>query len=162
MRATERRSDDAEYDLSTLKNSKGGFLLGDEDDDERAAKQRKIAEDLKKERQREAERRGADEQHDALLGLRPPEQDPRCENCRSIELDMQISRHFKVFVCPKCHNELPEKYSLLTKTECKLDYLLTDRASVRAAALTSQPSSRTPISCRTCSRRIRIDRPTRT
>jgi DNA-repair protein complementing XP-A cells len=29
-------------------------------------------------------------------------------------------------VCNKCKNEKPEKYSLLTKTECKEDYLLTD------------------------------------
>ncbi|KAG8930194.1 hypothetical protein FRC01_003163 [Tulasnella sp. 417] len=29
-------------------------------------------------------------------------------------------------LCNKCKDEFPEKYSLLTKTECKEDYLLTD------------------------------------
>lgn len=33
---------------------------------------------------------------------------------------------FDVKVCRKCRNDFPDKYSLLTKTECKQDYLLTD------------------------------------
>lgn len=32
-------------------------------------------------------------------------------------------------MCKRCQNDKPEKYSLLTKTECKEDYLLTDRES---------------------------------
>jgi len=35
-------------------------------------------------------------------------------------------KFFGSLVCNKCKNEKTEKYSLLTKTECKEDYLLTD------------------------------------
>ena len=34
--------------------------------------------------------------------------------------------NFNVRACRKCIKALPEKYSLLTKTECKEDYLLTE------------------------------------
>jgi len=37
-----------------------------------------------------------------------------------------LKQVFGVLVCKRCKNERPEKYSLLTKTECKEDYLLTD------------------------------------
>lgn len=33
---------------------------------------------------------------------------------------------FKTRICRSCRNKNPDKYSLLTKTECKEDYLLTD------------------------------------
>lgn len=34
--------------------------------------------------------------------------------------------NFYVFVCPKCKKDRPDEYSLLTKTECREDYLLTN------------------------------------
>lgn len=78
---------------------------------------------------REAERQGLDGQHDPLLGLRSGEDAPRCEICKSLELDLAIFKTYGVPVCPKDRNDHPDRYSLLTKTECKEDYLLTDRAS---------------------------------
>lgn len=54
---------------------------------------------------------------------------PKCQECGSVELDFQLHRVFGVGVCPKCKVDNPDKYSLLTKTECKEDYLLTDRKS---------------------------------
>ena len=43
-----------------------------------------------------------------------------------MELDFLFYKTFKTRVCYKCKEKLPDKYSLLTKTECKEDYLLTD------------------------------------
>lgn len=49
-----------DYDLSTLKNSKGGFLVDEEMDDERALRERRQVEELKKQRQRQAQRLAQD------------------------------------------------------------------------------------------------------
>lgn len=57
-----------------------------------------------------------------------PSENPKCPHCGSMELDLQLRVVFKVLVCPKCKQERPDEYSLLTKTECKEDYLLTERA----------------------------------
>jgi DNA-repair protein complementing XP-A cells len=43
-----------------------------------------------------------------------------------MELDFLYHKTFGTRVCFKCKDKFPEKYSLLTKTECKEDYLLTD------------------------------------
>lgn len=48
-------------------------------------------------------------------------------HCKSMELDLQMRAVFKVYVCGKCKGERPDEYSLLTKTECREDYLLTER-----------------------------------
>lgn len=45
-----------DYDLTTLKNSKGGFLLETEEDDARALKQRKQVEELKRKRLEQVEK----------------------------------------------------------------------------------------------------------
>lgn len=46
-----------------------------------------------------------------------------------MDLDLQLRAVFQVLVCSKCKQERPDDYSLLTKTECREDYLLTDRKS---------------------------------
>lgn len=48
-----------------------------------------------------------------------PDSSPRCSVCNSLEIDHQFLKVFDVKVCNKCKKEKPEKYSLLTKTECK-------------------------------------------
>ncbi|KAL5534567.1 hypothetical protein ACEPAG_1030 [Sanghuangporus baumii] len=104
-----------EYDLSKMVNSKGGFLVEDE---------KEATEDLRaKERERERER--------AMQTLEPPmsldsSKNPRCSECGTVDIDQTFRKVFRCLVCKKCINEKPEKYSLLTKTECKEDYLLTD------------------------------------
>ncbi|KAK3356760.1 XPA protein C-terminus-domain-containing protein [Lasiosphaeria hispida] len=50
----------------------------------------------------------------------------RCRECKSVEIDFVWEEVFGCAVCNKCKEKLPEKYSLLTKTECKEDYLLTE------------------------------------
>ncbi|KAI0815300.1 hydrophilic protein [Irpex lacteus] len=94
-----------EYDLSKMVNSKGGFLL--EDDKEADAELRA------KEKEREP----------VFL---EPDQNPKCKECGTIDIDHSFRKTFGCLVCNPCKNAKPEKYSLLTKTECKEDYLLTD------------------------------------
>lgn len=36
-----------------------------------------------------------------------------------MDIDQQFRKVFRCLVCNKCKNEKPERYSLLTKTECK-------------------------------------------
>ncbi|KAF8499140.1 XPA protein C-terminus-domain-containing protein [Russula emetica] len=108
-----------DYDLSKMVNSKGGFLVEDDGG---------ANDDLKtKERERERER--------AMQSLEPlattaiyldASRNPKCHDCDSVDLDQMYRKVFRCLVCNKCRNEKVEKYSLLTKTECKEDYLLTD------------------------------------
>jgi len=96
-------------------NSKGGFLVEDGhevDEDSRV-----------KARERERQR--------AMQNLEPPmfldpKLNPKCQECQSIDIDQTYRKVFGCLICNKCKNEQAEKYSLLTKTECKEDYLLTD------------------------------------
>ena len=51
----------------------------------------------------------------------------RCRECNTMEIDFVWEEVFGCAVCNKCKEKYPEKYSLLTKTECREDYLLTER-----------------------------------
>jgi DNA-repair protein complementing XP-A cells len=55
----------------------------------------------------------------------------RCRECRTVEIDFVWEEVFGCAVCNTCKEKYPEKYSLLTKTECKEDYLLTERKSIQ-------------------------------
>ena len=55
-----------------------------------------------------------------------PSANPKCRHCGSVDIDNQLRTFFGVFVCAKDKAERPDEYSLLTKTECKEDYLLTE------------------------------------
>ncbi|KAK9784246.1 putative XPA protein C-terminus-domain-containing protein [Seiridium cardinale] len=50
----------------------------------------------------------------------------KCRECGSLEIDFVWDEVFNIAVCNKCKEAGPDKYSLLTKTEAKEDYLLTD------------------------------------
>ncbi len=52
--------------------------------------------------------------------------DAACRDCASPEIDADFWTHYRLCVCQSCREELPEKYTLLTKTEAQQDYLLTD------------------------------------
>ncbi|SAM82086.1 related to DNA repair protein RAD14 [Ustilago bromivora] len=109
-----------EFDLSKLHNSKGGFLIDDED----PAASRKTLDDLRKEKEREKQRMRDYAEPGISLDLQTR---PTCESCGSPEIiDHPFKRVFGICVCRKCEREKPEIYSLLTKTEVKEDYLLTD------------------------------------
>ncbi|THH11808.1 hypothetical protein EW145_g406 [Phellinidium pouzarii] len=104
-----------EYDLSKMVNSKGGFLVEDE----------KEATDDLRARERERERERAMQNIEPPISL-DPDQNPKCIECGTVDIDHTVHKVFRCRVCNKCKDEKPEKYSLLTKTECKEDYLLTD------------------------------------
>lgn len=50
----------------------------------------------------------------------------KCRECSSLEIDWKWQDIFGIGVCNICKEKLPDKYSLLTKTEARDDYLLTD------------------------------------
>lgn len=50
----------------------------------------------------------------------------KCRECGTLEIDFHWDEVLKTQVCNACKERLPDKYSLLTKTEAKKDYLLTD------------------------------------
>lgn len=107
-----------EFDLSKLQNSKGGFLV---DEDEGKELKNKPLEQLRAERERiQARLREGMEPGINLVDSAV------CKECGSREVDDQFRAVFDVLVCKACQNRKPEKYSLLTKTEVKEDYLLTD------------------------------------
>ncbi|KAN0060437.1 DNA repair protein rad14 [Thecaphora frezii] len=109
-----------EFDLSKLHNSKGGFLI-DQDDE---ASSGKSLEELRKEKQRELQRNKPYLEPGISLDK---ETRPTCEVCGSPEiLEVPFRKVFGIQVCKRCEREHPERYSLLTKTEVKQDYLLTD------------------------------------
>lgn len=99
----------------------------EEEDDPRIARQRRLEEERKAQRLQELAKHNATMLQDPALTSERINERPKCRECGSIELDFQIMRIFGVPVCPKCKIDHPDKYSLLTKTECKEDYLLTDR-----------------------------------
>ena len=55
----------------------------------------------------------------------------KCRECGTLEIDWQVEEAYGVCVCKRCQDK-DEKYSQLTKTEVKADYLLTDRKSFSA------------------------------
>lgn len=128
IRPSIRKQDYIEYDFATMKNLNGGYINpedrvggSDDFDDEFGSKKQKTLDDWKREQQ---ERRMLYE------NAPPPEhisQAPKCIECNvNIEMDPVLHDVFKLQVCKQCSKDHPEKYSLLTKTECKEDYFLTD------------------------------------
>ncbi|EUC67113.1 DNA repair protein RAD14 [Rhizoctonia solani AG-3 Rhs1AP] len=104
-----------DYDLSKMVNSKGGFLVEEKSNYDEETRRR--------EKERELQR--LKQSFDPPVHIEK-EKNPRCVDCGSVDIDHQFRKVFRVSVCNNCKNEKPERYSLLTKTECKQDYLLTD------------------------------------
>ncbi|CAI4048872.1 hypothetical protein N7582_004504 [Saccharomyces uvarum] len=133
IRPSIRRQDYIEYDFSTMQNLNGGYINpkdkipnpgfgNDEDiDSEFGSKKQKTLQDWKRE---QLERK-------LLYENAPPPEHiskaPKCIECHiNIEMDPVLHDLFKLQVCKQCSKDHPEKYALLTKTECKEDYFLTD------------------------------------
>ena len=134
-----------EYDFSRMTDTKGGFLAQEDDPHNKALHTM----DRKREDKPAHMTMQEWERHQLLKKLRDQRSGPfepgisslshnesgegeqvkqqkKCAQCNSLELDWQIHDIFCVSVCPKCRDAMPEKYSLLTKTEVRTDYLLTD------------------------------------
>jgi len=98
-----------DYDFSKMTDSKGGFLHEDNVGQDGAPK--KV--------------------YEPKRILEPPisldpAANPTCYDCGTIEIDYDFFKTFACRVCRTCRDKFPDKYSLLTKTECRSDYLLTD------------------------------------
>lgn len=121
LRPSINRKEYIEFDFSTMKDSRGGFIQDEIESNEGGAE----AESTTLEEWKEKQRR----QH-IVRDLAPPMDTsaaPKCFECGLLEIDPNMFLNFgNVRVCRPCARAKPEKYALLTKTECKEDYLLTD------------------------------------
>lgn len=126
-----------DYNMSSMTDTKGGFLSTEDDphnyalgggkrDDEQRPKNMTIQEWEKQQLIKNLQRNKTGPYEPGLSVLEDPNQRKRCRDCNSFEIDFVWQEVFHLSVCHRCKEKYPEKYSLLTKTECKEDYLLTD------------------------------------
>lgn len=124
-----------EYDFSKMTDTKAGFLTQEDDPHNKAlhhsddpAKPADMT--LKEWEQRQLLRRMRDQKigpfEPGISGLDAKDRQKKCQECGALEVDFKWAEAFGVQVCSACKDKLPDKYSLLTKTEAKEDYLLTD------------------------------------
>lgn len=128
-----------EYNMSAMRDTRGGFLAAEDDPnnaamrsadaDALAGKPKNMSvkewERLQLIRKLERQKQGPFEPGISVL----QETTKICRECSSKDIDFVWEDVFKVCVCFACKEKFPDKYSLLTKTECREDYLLTDGKS---------------------------------
>jgi DNA-repair protein complementing XP-A cells len=124
-----------EYDFSKMTDTKGGFLTVEDDPHNKALHSAGHDDKPAHMTLREWER------HQLLQTLRKERSGPfepgpsafdsseqkKCRECDKLDIDWKWQEVFNCAVCNACKDKFPDKYSLLTKTEAKEDYLLTDR-----------------------------------
>lgn len=126
-----------DYDLSNMTDTNAGFLAVEDDPYNRAMHTKSRSERDQKPAnmtQREWEKRlllKSMEQHrtnpfENGPGFMQSKEQKRCRECDTTDIDWKWADTFGVCVCNACKEKDPDKYSLLTKTEAKEDYLLTD------------------------------------
>ena len=122
-----------EYDFSKMTDTKGGFMTLEDDphnktlhkpdpDQKPANMTLKEWEQTQLQRRLQKRKSGPYEPGLSVLG----DAKKKCRECGSLEIDWQWEEVLQTQVCNACKEKVPEKYSLLTKTEAKEDYLLTD------------------------------------
>lgn len=118
-----------------MTDTKGGFLTAEDDPHNKALhaydKDEKPAHMTLKEWEkdqllRSLKRDKAGPFEPGLSVLKKGEQ-KACRECGNVEIDWKWEEELKCAVCNACKEKFPDKYSLLTKTEAREDYLLTDR-----------------------------------
>ncbi|KAI9366967.1 XPA protein C-terminus-domain-containing protein [Aspergillus egyptiacus] len=127
-----------EYDFSKMTDTKGGFLAEEDDPFNKALhvrdgkeattkpagmtqvewERKQLVESLRRER--------AGPFEPGISVLDEASEQKRCRECGGLEIDWKWEAELRCRVCHACKEKFPEKYSLLTKTEAKEDYLLTD------------------------------------
>ncbi|KAK3676342.1 DNA repair protein rad14 [Recurvomyces mirabilis] len=124
-----------EYDFSKMTDTKGGFMTHEDDPFNKALHAPDAADKpanmtLKEWERQQLQKRLRERREGpyepGLSVLDKREITKKCQDCGSLEIDWQWDELLKCQVCHTCKEKLPEKYSLLTKTEAKEDYLLTD------------------------------------
>ncbi|TQS31900.1 hypothetical protein Golomagni_07806, partial [Golovinomyces magnicellulatus] len=126
-----------DYNMSSMTDTKGGFLSTEDDpnslgpkkgpDDPQRPKDMTVQEWERQQLLRNLKRQKVGPYEPGLTILQDDDKRKRCRECRSFEIDFVWEEVFHICICSKCKDKFPDKYSLLTKTECKEDYLLTDR-----------------------------------
>jgi DNA-repair protein complementing XP-A cells len=111
-----------------MTDTKGGFLSAEDDPWNKVLHAPKENEKPAHMTLKEWDRHRKEGPFEPSLGPGSKAAGKKCRECGSLEIDWQWEEIFKCAVCNKCKDAVPEKYSLLTKTEAKDDYLLTDRA----------------------------------
>ncbi|KAL2075945.1 hypothetical protein VTL71DRAFT_888 [Oculimacula yallundae] len=122
-----------DHDFSKMTDTKGGFLNTDDDPFNKAMqapnKDDKPAHMTLKEWERHQLlknlRRRKEGPFEPGLGLGAKESGKKCTDCGSLEIDWTWDEVFNVQVCQSCKGK-DDKYTLLTKTACREDYMLTD------------------------------------
>ncbi|QPG97702.1 hypothetical protein C2857_006735 [Epichloe festucae Fl1] len=129
-----------DFNMSSMTDTKGGFLSTEDDphnyamgvkkpgqpEDDQRPKDMTVQEWERMQLIRRLQRQKAGPFEPGLSVLEDESKRKKCRDCNSLEIDFVWNEVFHVSVCNKCKEKYPEKYSLLTKTECKQDYLLTD------------------------------------
>ncbi|KAF2404721.1 DNA repair protein [Trichodelitschia bisporula] len=129
-----------EYDFSKMSDTRGGFLSVADDPTNRALNPGGAGAVVDPLAGKPAHMSVKEwERHTLLQKLRKARTGPfepgisvvdpkgrECRDCGSVEIDFQWEEAFGVNVCWRCKDKYPDKYSLLTKTEARDDYLLTD------------------------------------
>lgn len=133
-----------DYDFDKITDTKGGFLAAEDDPWNKAMSDSKklgqpgdgpaeekpqgmtAAEWERLQILRKLRRQKAGPFEPGMSVLQDQAEKKKCRECGSLEIDFVWEEVFKCAICGKCKEQFPEKYSLLTKTECREDYLLTD------------------------------------
>ncbi|OOF92678.1 hypothetical protein ASPCADRAFT_209925, partial [Aspergillus carbonarius ITEM 5010] len=126
-----------DYDFSKITDTKGGFLTEEDDRDNKALHVRddkteqKPPQMTQKEWERQQllkalhrDRTGPFEPGLSVLDDRTRQK--KCRECGTLEIDWKWEESLRCCICHACKDKFPEKYSLLTKTEAREDYLLTN------------------------------------
>ena len=124
-----------EYDFSKMTDTKGGFLTAEDDPHNKALHaedaESKPANMTMKEWERQRLLRSLRNQRSGPfepgISAFKDKATKSCKDCGILEIDWKWDEVFGCQVCNACKEKWPDKYSLLTKTEAKEDYLLTDR-----------------------------------
>ncbi|KAI1214359.1 DNA repair protein [Annulohypoxylon truncatum] len=135
-----------DYDFGKMTDTKGGFLSAEDDPWNKAMsgstakgkngapadgpqerpKGMTVQEWERLQLLRKLQRQKAGPFEPGLSVLQDKKDRKKCRECGSLEIDFVWEEVFSCCVCAACKEKYPEKYSLLTKTECREDYLLTD------------------------------------
>lgn len=122
IRPSVHKSDYIEYDFSTMKDTFGGFVSNKPLD----KNGKPIEMTLTDWKNQQLEKRNMSVRYDDELPPIDLNTAPKCFDCGIYDIDKKMYEVFNCRVCKSCKEKHPEKYSLLTKTECKEDYFLTE------------------------------------
>lgn len=127
-----------DYDLSKMTDTNAGFLTAEDDPHNKAMHKnsrsdradQKPANMTQKEWEKRLLLKSMEQNRTNPFEYGPEfmksKEQRRCRECNTTDIDWKWADTFGVSVCNACKDKDPDKYSLLTKTEAKEDYLLTD------------------------------------